>query len=213
MGFPLLVEGIGRALLLFIRTHPVEAAHEDIAKYQAIYTAHGKARGDLEAGILLQAAQIYGNHGDLGMPRLLQGTADKADIVAGAAAASRLGNQYGCLVQIVSAGLDGLHDLPHHNQGGVAGVVVYVFQSHVHGFPVVRLSKHLQMIAGGVEGRCDQAEMDRRHLGTEDGVILPHFLCEYDPCDVCRGDIPLDVLFLPHTDGRDQGTDTDAGGP
>lgn len=70
--------------------------------------------------------------GTSGYPGLLQGPADKADIVAGPASASGLGDQDGGAAHVVLAGIDRGHQLAHHNQGGVAGVVVDVFQSHVH---------------------------------------------------------------------------------
>ena len=52
--------------------------------------------------------------------------------------------------------------------------------------------------------------MDRRHLRTEDGVVLAHLLREDDAVVIRRNDGAPRLLLLTDTDRRDQGTDTDA---
>ena len=95
--------------------------------------------------------------------RFLQGPADEADVVGGPAAAAGLADDDGDLVRVVLAGQDGLHDLAHHHQRRIAGVVVHVLQPHIHGLLVV-VGQHLHVVAGGVEGGLQQLEVDGRHL-------------------------------------------------
>ena len=53
--------------------------------------------------------------------------------------------------------------------------------------------------------------MDRRHLRTEDGVILPHFLCERHLLNRRRNNGPFNMLLFFYTDSSDERTDTDTG--
>ena len=61
------------------------------------------------------------------VPGLFQRPADKSDIIGCTASAAGLGNDHGQTVGVIISGQDGLHDLAHHHQGGVACIVVYIF--------------------------------------------------------------------------------------
>ena len=82
------------------------------------------------------------------------------DVVGSPAAAAGLADDDRDLVGVVLPGQDGFHDLAHYHQGGIAGVVVYIFQSHVHCLLVV-IWQHLHVVAGGVEGRLQKLKVDR----------------------------------------------------
>ena len=125
---PLGMELVGGTFHLLIGTHPVDTAHEQITEHSGIETADHQLRSDLKAWILFKTAQVDADDRNLLHACFLQGTADEADIVAGTASAAGLGDQDGCFVQVVTAGQEGVHDLSHHNQGRIAGIVVHIFQ-------------------------------------------------------------------------------------
>ena len=144
-------------------------------------------------------------------PRLVQRTADEAHVVARPAAAAGLGHHHGQLVRVVFPGKHRVHDLPHHGDGGEAGVVVYEFQPHVDGGAVV-VGKHLDMVAVLFEDRLQQVKVNGAHLGGEDGVAgLVHFLGEFRP--VIGGGLGLgaDAPRLTLVHGGKQTADADTG--
>ena len=145
-------------------------------------------------------------------PRLVQRTADEADIVARPAAAAGLGHHHGQLACVVFPGKHRVHDLPHHGDGGKAGVVVHEFQTHVDGGAVV-IGQNLDMIAVLFENRFQQVKVNGAHLGGEDGVAgQVHILGEFRP--VIGGGLWLGAnaprLTLVH--GGQQTADADTGG-
>ena len=101
---PFLMNGVRGTGHLFIGTHPVDALHENVAQSSRIHAAQGKCRGNLEAGVPLQAAQIDGNNGDMCISRLFQCPPDEADIVGCTAPASGLADDDCQVVRIVFPG-------------------------------------------------------------------------------------------------------------
>ena len=145
--------------------------------------------------------------------RLVQRTADEADIVARPAAAAGLGHHHGQLVRVVFPGKHRVHDLPHHGDGGKAGVVVHEFQTHVDSGAVV-VGKHFDVVAVLLENRFQQVKVNGAHLGGEDGVAgLVHFLGEFRP--VIGGGLWLgaDAPRLTLIHGGQQTADADTGSP
>ena len=69
---------------------------------------------------------LDGDHGDLCHTCTFQGSADKADIVGGTAAAAGLAHEHGRLVEVIFSGQQSLHDLSHDDQGRIAGIIVYI---------------------------------------------------------------------------------------
>ena len=165
----------------------------------------------MEAGIALDTSQVQGDDRDLFHVGLFQGPADKTHIVGGAAAASGLGHDNRCFVKVVSAGEQCFHDLPHHQKGGVAGVIVDILQPHVHGVTVI-VVKDDEMITAGIEGRLQDFKVDGGHLRADDGVFSPHFLGEGHFLDGGGLKRTLFVLFFPNPDGGKQRADTDSRG-
>ena len=143
--------------------------------------------------------------------RLVQRPADEAHVVACPAAAAGLGHHHGQLVRVVFPGKHRVHDLPHHGDGGEAGVVVHEFQTHVDSGAVV-VGKHFDVVAVLFENRFQQVKVNGAHLGGEDGVAgLVHFLGEFRP--VIGGGLGLGAnaprLTLVH--GGQQTADADTG--
>ena len=140
----------------------------------------------------------------------LQRAADKADVVGCTAAASGLADDDCQMIGVIIAGEDSVHDLSDNDEGRVAGVVVYIFQSHIHGLPVV-VRKHLDLITGSLECRLQKLEVDRRHLGAEDCVSLAHLLGKRHFLNRSRTDGTLGVFLLPHADSGEKRAHADAG--
>ena len=210
---PLLMKGVGGTLLFFIGTHPVQAAHEQVAVDHAPQGGEQKAGGELEALVGLHAVGVQGDDRDMAKPRLVQRPTDEADIVARPAAAAGLGHHHGQLVRVVFPGKHRVHDLPHHGDGGEAGIVVYEFQTHVDGGAVV-VGKHFDVVAVLLENRFQQVKVNGAHLGGEDGVAgLVHFLGEFRP--VISGGLGLgaDAPRLTLVHGGQQTADADTGSP
>ena len=143
--------------------------------------------------------------------RLVQRPADEAHVVACPAATAGLGHHHGQLVRVVFPGKHRVHDLPHHGDGGKAGVVVHEFQTHVDSGAVV-IGKHFDVIAVLLENRLQQVKVNGAHLGGEDGVAgLVHFLGELRP--VIGGGLGLgaDAPRLTLVHGGQQTADADTG--
>ena len=157
---PFLMDSFHGALVLFVGPHAVDAFHHDVAEDQAHRTAGEGLEADLEAGVFLQAGQIGRDDRDLFQACLGQGPADEAHIVGGSAAAAGLGHEDSHLVQVIFARIQGFHDLSHHEEGRIAGVVVDVFQTVIHGLAVV-VGKNDHLVAAAAESRLQHIEVDR----------------------------------------------------
>ena len=208
---PFLMKGVCGALLLLVGTYPVQAAHEQVAVDHAPQRGEQKAGGELEALVGLHAVGVQGDDRDMAKSRLVQRTADEAHVVARPAAAAGLGHHHGQFIRVEFPGKHCVHDLPHHGDGGKAGVVVHEFQTHVDGGAVV-IGKHLDVVAVLFEDRLQQVKVNGAHLGGEDGVAgLVHFLGEFRP--VISGGLGLgaDAPRLTLVHGGQQTADADTG--
>ena len=85
------------------------------------------------------------------MSGLVQSPSDKGDVVGGTAAAAGLGDDDGQLWSVsYLPESTAVHDLSDHHQGGIAGVIVDVFQTHVDGGSV-GIRQNLQLVAEGAD--------------------------------------------------------------
>ena len=162
----------------------------------------------MEAGIALDTRQVQGDDRDLLHVCLLQGTADEADIVRCTASATGLAHDNSGLVQVIFAGQQSLHDLSDYQQGRIAGIVVNVFQTYIHGVFVV-IVQYDKIVTAGIERRLQDLKVDRGHLRTDDGVVLTHFFGKRYLLNSGRTDGAVLAQLLTDTDRGQQGTDTD----
>ena len=162
----------------------------------------------MEAGIALDTRQVQGDDRDLLHVCLLQGTADEADIVRRTASATGLAHDNGGLVQVIFAGQQSFHDLSDYQQGGIAGIVVNIFQTYIHRVLVV-IVQYDEIVTAGIERRLQDLKVDRGHLRTDDGVILAHLFGKRYLLNSGRTDGAVLAQFLTDTDRGQQGTDTD----
>ena len=173
---PAIYHGVGGARLHLIGADLVGYPHDQVAVHHTVYQLADQVHAQAEARVLLQA-EGDGDHGDIVHPRLGQGLPQQMDIVAGPAAAAGLGDEQGHLVGVIAPVLNGIHKLADDQQGGVAGVVVDIFQPLVHHRPplVVQL---VHVIALQLQQLAEHAEVDGQHLGHQNGILLLHLLGE-----------------------------------
>ena len=91
---------------------------------------HGE--GDAEAAVLLQPRHAQRDDRDVAVPGLGQRLAQQVYVVGRAAAAAGLRDHQRDLVRVVAAARKRVEELADDQQGGVADVVVDVFQPRVH---------------------------------------------------------------------------------
>ena len=156
---------------------------DDVPVHHGEHRLADEGDGELEAGVLLQAGQVHRDHRHELQPGLHQGLAEQVDIVGGPAAAAGLRDQQGHLMYVVLAALDGVDELPDHQQGGVAGVVVDIFLSGVHD-ALAPAVEHLHLEALGLQEPGQHGEVDGEHLGHQEGVLLLHLLGEEEAAGI-----------------------------
>ena len=158
---------IGAAL---VRDH-----HDKVADEQGVGDLHEHGLGQLEAGVALKAGKVQRNNRNEAVAVLFERLAKQVDIVGCPAAAAGLRQDERDLMHIVPAGLDGVHQLTDDEQCGVTGVVMYVAQAllgNVRSFGM----QQLHLVAVVAHQTADETELDREHIGHENGVIAPHLL-------------------------------------
>ena len=96
------------------------------------------------------------------------------------------------------------------NEGRVAGVVIYILESHVHCVSVVVL-QYLNLISKGADSRLQKVKMNGRHLGAEKGVILLHLLGEHYPVIGAGHHPALKMSLVPYLYGCNEGADSYSG--
>ena len=104
----------------------------------------------------------------------------EADIVRCTASATGLAHDDGCLVQVIFTGQQSFHDLTYYQQGRIAGIIVNIFQTHIHRVLVIVVQYH-EIVTAGIERRLQDLKVDRGHLRTDDGVVLTHLFGETVP--------------------------------
>ena len=157
--FPFPVKRVGRSLDCFVRTHAVNTFHKDISEYCTECKAGSQFCSNFKSWIFFQAAQINGDYRNVSHICFLQSTADESDVVGSTAAAACLGHNDSYFVQIIFSGQKCLHNLTDYHKRRVAGIIVYIFQSDIHGFFVV-IWKHLQIVTAGIEGSLQNVKVD-----------------------------------------------------
>ncbi len=195
VGHHAVVERVGGARLGLVGAHAVEELHDEVAVEQGVDGLdQDLGLEDREARILLVQAGGRGerDHRDLGVAGVLEGLADERDVVGGAAAAARLGDDHGRAGEVVLAGEHRLHDLARHEDRRVADVVVDVLEAGLHG-ALVHGGQQDHVEARALEKNLEQVKVDRRHLRHEDGVArLLHVLGVADLLEGGAGGLAVD---------------------
>ena len=125
---------VGLPRVHLIGAHLVGEEQQHIAINQPRQRVAQQLDGDLEPqlAVLVQSGQVQRNHRHLLHALLLQRLAQQMDVVAGAAAASGLGDHQRRAVQVVLATLQRVDHLADDQQRRVASVVVDALQSALH---------------------------------------------------------------------------------
>ncbi len=165
---------IALALMHLVGFRLVAKQHQRVAVNQRGDKFPQHRQCDVEPGVVLQKRKVERNHGDLFQTGLFQRLAQQMNVVGGAAAAARLRNDEGRFVHVVFSGMQRVDKLADHQQGGVAGVVVDVFQALLHHVRSA-VVEQLEMIAAVFQHVDEQMEMNRRHGGGKNRVFPLHF--------------------------------------
>ena len=167
--------GVSGAPLPLIGPDLVGHIDDDVPVHHGVDHLADDGESEGEAGIFLQTGQIHRDHRHKGKVRFFQRLAQQVDVVGGPAAAPGLGDEQGHLVGVIAAVLDGVDQLSDDQQGGVAGVVVDIFEPFIDDAPVVG-GEHIHLVALQLQQTLEHPEVDGQHLGHEDGVLLLHLL-------------------------------------
>ena len=151
-GLPFPMECIGTAGFCLIWPGGIEHAHENIAVYNGLHGLCNKGDRKCKTGVGLHAVSIDRHNGHLGHSCFFQGAPDEPYVVGCTAASACLCHQNSCVVQVIPAGKQGVHDLSDDNQGRVACIIVHVLESHVHRVAVVVL-QYFNPVSEGTDGR------------------------------------------------------------
>ncbi len=174
---PCVNHGVGGAGLHLVGPDLVGYVDDDVAVHHGVHRLADEGQGEGETGVFLQPGQVHRHHRDIGHVRLLQGLAQQVDVVGGPATAPGLGDEQAHLVGVVAPVLHRVDELADDQQGGVAGVVVDVFETLVHNATVVG-GEHIHLVALALQQLLHHAEVDGQHLGHEEGVFLLHLFGE-----------------------------------
>ena len=115
------------------------------------------------------------------------------------------------MIGVILPGGNGAHDLPHHGDGGEAGVVVDKFEPRVNGCPVV-IIQDFHVVSMAPEHRLQEGEMDGGHLGRQNGpALLLHLPGVYGPAVGDRLGMGNHALAGPHVHSGEQAPDPNSG--
>ena len=109
----------------------VQTAHKYISVDNCFYRSTDHGVVIVEAWIAFQTAGIDGDDRYLFEPGLFQRPSNESDIVCCTTAATGLCNGKSGFVQIILAGLEFFNQLSNDQNGRVAGIVVYIFQTDI----------------------------------------------------------------------------------
>ena len=164
---------VGRAGLVLVRGDLVAQGRQHIPVEDEGHRPAGQGQGHLETAVLFQAREVQAGYRDLGIARLDQGLAQQVDVVGSPAAAARLGDQQGGVVQVVFAAVQGVQKLADDQQRRVTGVVVDVFQPQL-GHGAAAVAQDLALIAVELQRVLQKPELGHRHVGDQNGVGALH---------------------------------------
>ena len=153
--------------------------HELIAVNQTADKAADKRQSQRKAGILLHA-EGKRDDGNKREARLLERLSQQKNIVGGTAAAACLGDHQGNFMNVIVSALERVDKLSDDQQGGVAGVVVYILQSRLRDFGTCCFQQ-LRLVAVMDEHVLQDPKVDRRHIGHENRVFALHLLGKQQP--------------------------------
>ena len=123
-----LIRGSGNQ---FVRTDPVQNAHEDIAVENRHERLYDQFRSHLKAAVLLDALEGDAEHRDVPEAGFFHGPANEADVIRRTASASGLEHRHSASGLVISAGGQSADDLADDDDRRVARVVVHVLQAGV----------------------------------------------------------------------------------
>ena len=169
---------IGSAFFVLIRSDLIAQGAEHIAVEHAGDSPAGQRQSHLEAAVLLETREVQAGHRDVRIACLDQRLAEQVDVVGGTAAAARLGDEQGRVLEVVLAAVQRVEELADDQQCRIAGVVVDIFQAQLR-HSAAAVAKDLALVAVVAQGVFQQAELGDGHVRDEDGVSFLHLRGEF----------------------------------
>ena len=161
-GRPLLDHALAGAGFNLIGLYLVIQQHQGVAVDDSRYHLADHRQGDRKTRVVLQAGKVQRDDRDLIKARLMQRFAQQVDIIARTAAATRLCDNQRCAVQVIFAAFEGINELADHQQGGIARIVVHIFEPFLHDARSAG-GQQLRFIAIAAEHVHKQLKMDGQH--------------------------------------------------
>ena len=126
-----------------------------------------------EAASPLKAREVEADDRDVPVARLGEGLSQQVYVIRGAAAAAGLGDYQRRVLEVVPAGVERVEELAYDEQGGIAGVVVDVFEAQLADLAPAVFQK-LAVIALLLHDRGHDAKLHRRHVRNQYLVRFLH---------------------------------------
>ena len=147
---PRLIQLVGTSCGHFVRTHPIQAFHQQIADDQRLDGTMQQRWGRLAARIVFDTLRGDGNDRNLWIAGIHQRLADQAEVVGGAAHAAGLRDGERSGVRIILAFQNRIHKLADNHDGRIAGIVVHVLQAD---FDIIAAGvlENVEFIAAGTD--------------------------------------------------------------
>ena len=172
---PLFGHGVGVTPAVLVGVGLAAQRHQHVTVKDAGNDLAQQRQGQRQAAAFLQAGEVQRCYGDIAVPSLDQRLAQQLDVVGGTAAAARLGDKQGGMLQVILAAVQRVQKLADDQQGRVAGVVVDVLQALLRHLAAA-VAQHLGLVPLAGQGGLHQAELGHGHVGDKDLMGLYHVL-------------------------------------
>ena len=176
---PFGAELVGCSLLDLIGLYLIYERHQNITVKYAVKDLMQHRQRKMPPRVLFDCNKTHRNDGDISEACLFERFAQKRYVIGGTASSACL-KQHKCnLVRIVFSAFQRVQKLSDNQNGGIAGVIVDIFQTRFGDFASSAF-EHFHFVAVVRENFHDQAEMHRKHIGNQYGIIPLHFFGEAD---------------------------------
>ena len=170
---PLVHDRLRRARNRLIGLHLIAQQHQHVAVNERHEPLHDHPRRDGKAAGALHAGKRERDDRNKVHIHIVQRLAQHPDIVRGAAAAAGLELDERDLMYVVVPALERVELLADGADGGVAHVVVDIFQPHVDDLPAL-IVQNVQLVAVHPENAAEQVHVHRENVRRQNGVRRLH---------------------------------------
>ena len=156
----------------------ISQPHHRVAIKESIEQLLAQRQSQRHGVFFLQTREVDRKHRNMRPSFHGQRLAQQEDIVAGAAAAARLGDGQRYFVQVILSALQRRDHLADDEQGRITSIVMYVAEAFLHHF-ISFIVQHFDMVAARLKDGGKQPEMDGEHARHKDRMGLLHLRGEH----------------------------------